>query len=146
MIFCVVVTALGAQKSTLSSDLDAASSKIFSVNISRTPEEVHVKNTKTFYSKINETLSKEHYLYPKRVECIMEKLQEQNTHEQMSPSFFIYTGDEKDLMTSDIMNNVEKSISDASFTCTIVGYCAIVLVTVVMVILVTCVAVLSRKK
>ena len=146
LIFCVVVAPIGAQLSMQSAELDVPTSSVIPIVLSRTPEEVHAKNTKTFYAKINETLLKEHYLYPKRVECIMDKLQKQKTHEKMSPSFFIYSGDENDLMTSDIMNNLETPISDASFTCTIVGYCAIVIVTIVMVVLVTCVAFLSRKK
>jgi preprotein translocase subunit SecF len=153
VIFCVAIVALISGQ-LLAEDLDFDATTVYTTSTStstKSPEDVEKEQTKEFYSKLNQTLLREFHMYTKRVECMIGRMQEKKAHKTLSQTnfFFLNTEDTADSYESrevEIRSELDEAIKDASFACTIIGYCAIVLIVLVMTIVVACVTCLSRKK
>lgn len=104
-----------------------------------------------FYQKINETITPQLNLYSKRVDCIINNLKNEKVIEIVNESNYRITPTEggfnmtivnKDLLLMELKSSIEH----ANFSCTIIGYCAIVLIVSVMLVIVSCVSCLSKRK
>lgn len=109
------------------------------------------KKSEAFYQKINETIRTELKLYTKRVDCIVNELKLSEAIRLVNDSHYHIVAVDGDYSIEFINKDIfllelKPSIESANFSCTIVGYCAIVLIITVMVIVVTCVSCLSKKK
>lgn len=104
-----------------------------------------------FYQKINESITPQLKLYSKRVDCIINQLRDENVMEKINESNYridaTQGGYNVSLINKDIfLIELKPSIDSANFSCTIIGYCAIVIITSVMLIIVACVSCLSKRK
>lgn len=125
----------------LSGQLMAQSSN--SAENTETLEEMMQKQSDEFYGKLNATLLEKNYLFPKRAHCMKEKLKEDNIFEKLRGSDL----DKNDFDSIFNRNDqLAQMMNDATFSCTIVGYCAIVVIVLVMLTVVSCVSCLSKKK
>jgi hypothetical protein len=142
VFFCVVIAAL------ISGQLLAQDTDTTPANKTKTQAEIKKEKSDRFIQKLNATLMRENSLYPKRVECIVEKLEKEDVYEKLGESSFLRQLSEGDSNSfeADTLEELKEEIDNASFSCTIVGYCAIAMIVIVMVIVVSCVSCLSRKK
>lgn len=143
MFFCVAIVALiSGQLLAEETDLTPSTPGVNSTN---TLPAVKEKEAKDFYNKLNSTLMKKNPLHPKRIECIVTKLQQGEAFEKSGKSSlinFLLADSDDDFSSLEL----EELINRASFSCTVIGYCAIALIVLVMVIVVSCVSFLSKKK
>lgn len=107
-----------------------------------------------FYQKVNETIRNQtkFQLYTKRVDCIINDLKTNKAIDKVNASYY----DAK--MMSDggynvvifekdaIMIDLQPLINDANFSCTIIGYSAVILIISVLFIVLICVACLNKKR
>jgi predicted RND superfamily exporter protein len=154
VISCFVLVALiNGQLSAQDTDSESIETTTPLVITTKTlsPEEIYAKKTEAFYGKLYETLKTQHSLFIQRVDCIISKLKDEKTYESVDPSNYEFTknGDEYSITFINkeaIFKELETSINSSAFSCTIVGYCAIILVVFIMIFLVSCVSCLSKKK
>lgn len=152
MISCfVIVVLISGQLSAQDTDTESSESLTTTTSAAATTEsvkDVEAKRAKAFYGKLNETLSNQHSLYLKRVDCIIQNLENEKVFDKVNASNYEISDNYDVTFTNKeaIFNELEASIDSAAFSCTIVGYCAIILIVTVMLIVVSCVSCLSRKK
>lgn len=109
------------------------------------------KKKEAFYQKINESIRYQLQLYSKRSDCIINELKRNDIFGKVNESNYnfipIKSGYNASFIITEAMSSeLEAVIESASFSCTIVGYCAMVLLISVMLIVVICLSCLSMKK
>lgn len=110
-----------------------------------------IKKKEAFYHKINETIRYQLQLYSKRSDCILNELKRNDAFGQVNESNFSFIPIEGGynvtfISEESLMKDLQPLLDSANFSCTIVGFCAIILIVSVMLIVVTCVSCLSKKK
>lgn len=104
-----------------------------------------------FYREINETLRHQLQFYSKRCDCIVKKLKSNDVYGKVNTSHYSFypvdggynvTFISKELLLTEL----EPFFDDANFSCTIVGFCSIILIVSVMFLVLFCVSCLSKKK
>lgn len=147
----VVVAVINGQLLAQDTDSESAIAPTTTTSTTESPQKIEAKKAEVFYAKLNETLSNQHSLFPRRVDCIMHELRTANVFDTVNQSNYEFKSVDGEFEVTfinkeAISKELEPSIDSAAFSCTIVGYCAIILIVTVMLVVVSCVSCLSRKK
>jgi len=149
----LVVHAVTMLKNTLSVTLAVL---IASQTFAQNQNEEDAKKVEAFYQKINETISHQLHLYLQRSNCIVNDLKNNHifyifNNSDTKRSYFSFEPFDKGYNVTFIsqdamMRELQPHLDSANFSCTIVGYFAIIVIVTVMLLVVTGVSCLSKKK
>lgn len=147
----VVVAIINGQLLAQDTDSESTIAPITTTTTTESPQKIEDKKAGVFYAKLNGTLRNQHGLFPRRFDCIMEELRAARVFDTVNKSnyeFKLIEGEFEIIFIDKeaISKELEPSIDSAAFSCTIVGYCAVILIVTVMLVVVSCVSCLSRKK
>jgi hypothetical protein len=97
------------------------------------------KKAEAFYQKINETILPRSELFLKRVDCIIRELKSDNVIARINQTSYDFAPDgdggfEVILVDESAFNaDLQASLDGANFSCTAIGYCAIILIARILV-------------
>lgn len=106
-----------------------------------------------FYKSISEVLrnSDRFKMYPKRVDCIVKELKSEKSIIAVNRSLYRFAeAGKKDFKVTfvnecAVMNQLELQLSRANFSCTFIGFAAIIFICMILIIVLSCVACISKK-
>lgn len=107
-----------------------------------------------FYQTLNESLrnSDRFRMYSKRVDCILKDLKSEKSITAVNKSLYEFkqqTGknDFKVIFVNEsaVMSQLDPHLNRANFSCTIIGYAAIIFICTILIIVLSCVACISKK-
>ena len=107
-----------------------------------------------FYQTLNESLrnSDRFRMYSKRVDCILKDLKSEKSITAVNKTFYEFKqqagkNDFKVIFVnkSAVMSQLDPHLDRANFSCTIIGYAAIIFICTILIIVLSCVACISKK-
>jgi hypothetical protein len=105
-----------------------------------------------FYQTLNDSLrASPEYKTSKRVDCIIKYMKSENAFEVVDKNLFDFVLNNNSefkavfVNQSAVMIRLESKLDKANFDCTIGGIIAIILISTILIVVVSCVACISRK-
>lgn len=107
-----------------------------------------------FYQTLNESLrnSDRFRMYSKRVDCIIKDLKSEKSITAVNKSLYEFKqqAGKKEFKVifineSAVMSQLDAHLDRANFSCTIIGYAAIIFICTILIIVLSCVACISKK-